>query len=252
VCLNIARYQAKYLFRFCLADMSVLNDLFDWLQSVTKNSFSSDELESFPDIMQQKLVNIALRLPITAHNPSLHILYHLPAQIKHFGPLYEVWAYGFERWLCFLKKGINNRKMPSACMLNYYLRSIHLLSEYAVYSGNQELNEQNLQLAKQASASYPMSSVDSIIAKQIKISNQIYICSSVRKEKISMKQDAMEKINDSLFYSNELWREAWHNFRAANPYIDRKQFEKWVQDPNTVLDPDLKRLAAGFLPQCGH
>jgi hypothetical protein len=252
VCLNIARYQSKYLFRQCLSDMSVLNDLFDWLQLITKNTFSSKELELFPDIMQQRLVNIALRLPITCHNPSLHILYHLPSQIKHFGPLCELWAFGFERWLGFLKKGINNRKMPSASMLNYYLRSIHLLSEYAVYSGNEELNQQNLDLAKQASASYPLSSVESIIAKQIKLANSIYMSPSERRETVVMKQEAMIHINDSLFYSNELWRDAWHDFRTKNPLTNRKHFEQWALDPNTVLDPDLKRLAAGFLPRCGY
>jgi hypothetical protein len=231
---------------------TTLNDLLDWIAFITKNSFTPLELEQFPEVMQQKLIAIAGSLPITAHNPSLHILFHIPSQIKHFGPLCEHWCFGFERWLGYLKKGINNRKLPSAAILNYYLRSIHLLSEYSVYSGDEELNKQNGDLAKAASAFYPLSSIQSQIARQNRLANRIYISNSYQKENIQINQDALIKINDSLYYSNELWRDAWHRFTAAKPFAIRKHFEQWAEDPNTEMDPDMKRLAAGFLPQCGY
>jgi hypothetical protein len=259
VCLNIARYQAKYLFRLSLANphsMEVLNQLFDWLALITQNSFTPEQLALFPTIMQQRLVVIAQSLPITCHNISLHLLYHLPTQIKHYGPLCESWCFGFERWLAFLKKGIKNRAMPSAAMLNYYLRSIHLLSQYSVYTGNDDLDKHNSDLAKAASAAYPLSSVQTHIARQNRMAHAIYLTSTEREGKIvTIKEhDVLMKINETLFYSNYLVRDAYRKFAEANPQADQSDFSHWAEGPAAALalTSPQRRMAAGFLPDCGH
>jgi hypothetical protein len=112
----------------------VLYRFFDWLSLVSKNSFTPSELALFPDIMQKRLISIAKDLPITEYGISLHVLYHLPSQIKRFGPLCESWCFGFERLIAFLKKGIQNKALPSASLMSYYILNIHLLTKYSAWA----------------------------------------------------------------------------------------------------------------------
>jgi hypothetical protein len=275
VALNIARYQGKYLWRCLLANSrnnKLLYALLDWLALVSKDSFTPQEFALFPDIMQQRLVAIARRLPVTMHGISLHLLYHLPHQVRQFGPLKESWCFGFERLLAFLKRGIKNRARPSSSLLSSYLLNIHLMSKYSWWSVDRMVGEVEMEgeieqrvldadseaLARAAAAAYPISSVRSMLVRQDRTTNGVWLRRDNKAEPrmIVLGSDSLAKANLAIYYYSLLCSNAYIQFvqqanDPANPdELGGNGFEHWAAHcPD--LQPVVRRFAAGLIPTCG-
>jgi hypothetical protein len=264
VAVNIARFQGKFLWRNSYADKHLnmaLYRFFNWLSFICKQEFSPEDLNSM-HLKEKELIDIARTLPATLHNISLHILYHLPAQIKRYGPLRETWAFGFERMLAFLKKGINNKALPSASMLSFYMLNIHTLTKYSM--GLDEninaLDEQSVAIVKASSAFYPLST----IKKQLALHNMrtaintIIYTPNILPVIYSLDHQTLTEINDCLFYSNDIAKNAWLKYADEMNAICQSDmnmsFRDWALHKNNEkrLSIAERRLAAGFLPQCGY
>jgi hypothetical protein len=101
-----------------------------------------------------------------------------------------------------------------------------------------------------------MSSVLAQVARHERAVNNILFSSNGKPVIVSVNQETLVKINDSLFYASDITRNLWLRYEAESNErgvrrANQNGFANWASDPATILSPVERRLAAGFLPNCG-
>ena len=74
--------------------------------------------------VHQALALIERDFPLTLQVIVFHLLHHLPAYLKKFGPTYSFWMYPYERFNSWITRRVLNKRYPESIVIETYHLSV--------------------------------------------------------------------------------------------------------------------------------
>jgi len=92
--------------------------LCSFFNAISHKIIDPDTLDKLQEDLIHTLCRLEMHLPPTFFDMSLHLTTHLVAQIKALGPIFLHQMFPFERLMSVLRRYVQNRFRPEACMVN--------------------------------------------------------------------------------------------------------------------------------------
>lgn len=114
------------ILKFCIRGLlgkdqeATLNELCDVASLLCAEQIQMDNMDGLEYRVHRVLSLMERDFPACIHVITLHLLHHLPAFIRRFGPVYGFWMYPMERFNNWIKNRVLNRRYPEATVLETY------------------------------------------------------------------------------------------------------------------------------------
>ena len=114
------------ILKFCIRDLlgrdqeATLTELCDVVSLLCAEEVKLDNMDGLEYRVHRVLSLMERDFPACVPVITLHLLHHLPAFIRRFGPMYEFWMYPMERFNNWIKNRVLNRRHPEATVLETY------------------------------------------------------------------------------------------------------------------------------------
>ena len=80
-----------------------------------------DEISDLRAYIVESLCLLEVWFPPSFFDVLIHLVIHLVEEVSYLGPVHGHWCYGIERYLHVLKKYVQDRFRPKACMATSFL-----------------------------------------------------------------------------------------------------------------------------------
>ena len=114
------------ILKFCLRGMlgrnqrKTLYKLFDVITRVCAEDVVMDTIDNLEEEVHRALAFFERDFPISLQVIVFHLLHHLPAYVKRFGPVYGFWMYPYERFNSWISRRVLNKRYPESTVIETY------------------------------------------------------------------------------------------------------------------------------------
>ncbi|KAL5549480.1 hypothetical protein UlMin_004711 [Ulmus minor] len=103
-----------------------------FFNSICSKIIDSSKLQQLQDEVVVTLCLLEKYFPPAFFDVMVHLIIHLPREIKFCGPVWLRWMYSMERYMKILKGYVRNRHRPKGCIIECYIaeEAVEFCSEY--------------------------------------------------------------------------------------------------------------------------
>lgn len=104
--------------------------LFSVMKRLTYHTITQQHVDQLLDDTLALMKKIEIHMPATERDIIVHLLIHVPSQLKDYGPCRSFWCFGTERFFNFAKNQMVQRKAPPAHLYRIVLRASAFVGEW--------------------------------------------------------------------------------------------------------------------------
>ena len=118
----VSTYILKYTLRGLLGkrQRKTLFFFLDVLSSLCAEVIDLTTIDDLEYDVHKALSLMERDFPVSVHVVVFHLLHHLPAYLRQFGPVYVQWMYPFERFNSWIIRRVLNRRYPESTVIETY------------------------------------------------------------------------------------------------------------------------------------